>query len=71
MFPSLIEAIVEWIIGRDISYTYVPGLIIGLGVVLWQSRTRAPKATGAYNLSPEEAIEDDKNEEDRSGTGRD
>jgi len=42
VFPSLIEAIVESIIGRDISYTYVPGLIIGLGVVLWQARTRAP-----------------------------
>ena len=43
VFPSLIEAIIEWIIGRDISYTYVPGLIIGLGVLLWQARTRAPK----------------------------
>ena len=43
VFPSLIEAIVEWIIGRDISYTYVAGLIIGLGVLLWQARTRAPK----------------------------
>jgi hypothetical protein len=43
VFPSLIEAIVEWIIGRDISYTYVPGLIIGLGVLLWQARTPAPK----------------------------
>jgi TRAP-type uncharacterized transport system fused permease subunit len=43
VFPSLIEAIVEWGIGRDISYTYVPGLIIGLGVLLWQSRTRAPQ----------------------------
>src|SRR5215216_6752936 len=42
VFPSLIEAIVEWIIGRDIGYTYVPGLIIGLGVVLWQARTRSP-----------------------------
>src|SRR5215208_5766283 len=42
VFPSLIEAIVEWLIGRDISYTYVPGLIIGLGVVLWQARTREP-----------------------------
>jgi hypothetical protein len=29
-------------IGREISYTYVPGLIIGLGVVLWQARTRSP-----------------------------
>jgi TRAP-type uncharacterized transport system fused permease subunit len=42
VFPSLIEAIIEWIIGRDISYTYVPGLIIGLGVVLWQAKTPAP-----------------------------
>src|SRR3954467_3742152 len=43
VFPSLIEAIVESMIGRDISYTYVPGLIIGLGVLLWQARTRAPE----------------------------
>ena len=70
VFPSLIEAIVEWIIGRDISYTYVPGLIIGLGVLLWQARTRAPKATGAHNLV-KEVIEDDKNEEDRGDTGCD
>src|SRR4051794_35032662 len=42
VFPSLIEAIIEGIIGRDISYTYVPGLIIGLGVLLWQARTPAP-----------------------------
>lgn len=43
VFPSLIEAVVETIIGRDISYTFVPGLVIGLGVLLWQARTRAPK----------------------------
>src|SRR5712664_835893 len=43
VFPSLIEAIIESVIGRDISYTYVPGLIIGLGVLLWQARTPAPK----------------------------
>ena len=43
VFPSLIEAIVEWATGRDISYTYVPGLIIGLGVLLWQARTPTPK----------------------------
>jgi TRAP-type uncharacterized transport system fused permease subunit len=42
VFPSLIEAIVETIIGRDISYTYVPGLIIAVGVLLWQMRTRSP-----------------------------
>lgn len=43
VFPSLIEAIVEAIVGRDISYTFVPGLLIGLGVLLWQMRTPAPK----------------------------
>ena len=69
VFPSLIEAIVEWIIGRDISYTYVPGLIIGLGVLLWQARTRAPAATGAHDIV-DEGIEDDKNEKNRSHTGR-
>ena len=41
VFPSLIEALMEAIIGRDISYTYLPGLVIGLGVILWQARTRA------------------------------
>ena len=50
VFPSLIEAIVEWIIGRDISYTYVPGLIIGLGVLLWQARTPDAETTGPHNL---------------------
>jgi hypothetical protein len=43
VFPSLIEAIVEWLIGRDISYTYLPGLVIGFGVLLWQARTRTPQ----------------------------
>ncbi|UFS75745.1 TRAP transporter fused permease subunit [Tardiphaga sp. 37S4] len=44
VFPSLIEAIIESIIGRDISYTFVPGLIIGLGVLVWQARTRTQPA---------------------------
>src|ERR1700694_5396944 len=43
VFPSLIEAVIESIIGRDISYTYVPGLLIGLGVLRWQYRTPAPQ----------------------------
>jgi TRAP transporter 4TM/12TM fusion protein len=43
VFPSLIEALVETMIGRDISYTFVPGLLIGLGVLMWQMRTPAPK----------------------------
>ena len=38
VFPSLIEAVIEAAIGRDISYTYVPGVLIGLGVVLWQAK---------------------------------
>jgi len=45
VFPSLIEAIIESIVGRDISYTFAPGLVIGLGVLLWQARTRAQPAT--------------------------
>ena len=43
VFPSLIEAIVEAIVGYDISYTFVPGVLIGLGVLVWQARTPAPK----------------------------
>ena len=42
VFPSLIEALLEAITGYDIGYTYLPGLIIGLGVVLWQAKTPAP-----------------------------
>lgn len=38
VFPSLIEAVIEAAIGRDISYTYVPGVLIGLGVLLWQAK---------------------------------
>ena len=49
VFPSLIEAIVEWLIGRDISYTYAPGLVIGLGVLLWQARTRTPPKPALSN----------------------
>ena len=41
VFPALIEAIIESLIGVDISYTYVPGLLIGAGVLFWQSRTPA------------------------------
>jgi TRAP transporter 4TM/12TM fusion protein len=43
VFPSLIEALIEAIIGRDISYTFVPGVLIGLGVLLWQAWKPAPK----------------------------
>lgn len=43
VFPGLIEAIGEAITGSDIGYTFVPGLLIGLGVIVWQARTTAPK----------------------------
>ena len=46
VFPSLIEAILEWATGRDISYTFVPGLLIGLGVLMWQYKT-APRPVPA------------------------
>ena len=48
VFPSLMEALVEAIIGRDISYTATLGLVIGGAVVLWQALkpgARSPAAT--------------------------
>jgi TRAP transporter 4TM/12TM fusion protein len=48
VFPSLIEAGAEAILGRDIRYTATLGLVIGLGVVLWQALkpgAQAPAAT--------------------------
>jgi TRAP transporter 4TM/12TM fusion protein len=48
VFPSLIEALAETITGRDIAYTATLGLVIGVGVVLWQAlkpAARAPAAT--------------------------
>ncbi len=43
VFPSLIEAMIEAAIGRDINYTYVPGVLVGLGVLLWQAKGPALK----------------------------
>jgi TRAP-type uncharacterized transport system fused permease subunit len=48
VFPSLMEAIVETITGRDIAYTATLGLVIGAAVVVWQAlkpAARAPAAT--------------------------
>jgi len=36
VFPSLLEALIELIIGRDISYTATIGLIIAAGVLIKQ-----------------------------------
>jgi TRAP transporter 4TM/12TM fusion protein len=44
VFPGLIEAIIEAITGRDVNYTFVPGVLIGVGVLLWQLRTPAQKS---------------------------
>jgi TRAP transporter 4TM/12TM fusion protein len=38
VFPALIEAIGEWLTGRDLDYTEVLGLVIAAGVLFWQSR---------------------------------
>jgi TRAP transporter 4TM/12TM fusion protein len=43
VFPSLVEALAEAVSGRDITHTATLGLVIGLGVVLWQAlRPAAP-----------------------------
>ena len=42
VFPSLIEGILEALIGRDISYTATFGLIIAAAVLLKQRMQPAP-----------------------------
>jgi TRAP transporter 4TM/12TM fusion protein len=45
VFPSLIEAIAEWFVGRDLDYTAVLGFVIGLAVLLKQKFSKAEPAT--------------------------
>jgi TRAP-type uncharacterized transport system fused permease subunit len=45
VFPSLIEALAEAISGRDLGYTALLGLAIGLGVLAWQRFGPRPVAT--------------------------
>jgi TRAP transporter 4TM/12TM fusion protein len=45
VFPSLIEALAEAISGRDLGYTALLGLAIGLGVLAWQRFGPQPVAT--------------------------
>ncbi|MBI3436952.1 MAG: TRAP transporter fused permease subunit [Proteobacteria bacterium] len=47
VFPSLIEAMIEAIIGRDISYTATFGVVLGVVVVLMQWMTRPPPVRAA------------------------
>jgi hypothetical protein len=42
VFPSLLEALIEAIIGRDISYTATFGLAIAAAVLLKQRMQPAP-----------------------------
>src|ERR1041384_3308738 len=46
VFPSLLEALIELIIGRDISYTATIGLVLGAAVLLKQriQPAAAPRA---------------------------
>ena len=50
VFPSLIEGILEAIIGRDINYTATFGLLIAVAVLIKQrmqpATPQAPAATG-------------------------
>ena len=59
VFPSLIEAIVEWIIGRDISYTYVPGPDHRPRRVAVAGQNAGARTTGAHNIV-KEGIEETK-----------
>jgi TRAP-type uncharacterized transport system fused permease subunit len=48
VFPSLLEALVEAMIGRDVSYTATIGVVIGIAVLLKQRMQPAlPKAPAA------------------------
>ena len=48
VFPSLLEALIELMIGRDISYTATIGLVLGVAVLLKQRMQPAlPKAPAA------------------------
>ena len=45
VFPSLIEALAEWIVGRDLDYTAALGFVIALAVLLKQKLSKAEPAT--------------------------
>jgi TRAP-type uncharacterized transport system fused permease subunit len=49
VFPSLLEALMEAIIGRDISYTATFGIAIALAVLLKQRMQPAPARAPAGN----------------------
>jgi TRAP transporter 4TM/12TM fusion protein len=49
VFPSVLEAAVEALIGRDISYTAAFGVVIGLIVILKQRMTPAPPEAGTVS----------------------
>jgi TRAP-type uncharacterized transport system fused permease subunit len=44
VFPSLIEALLEFIVGRDLSYTATLGVVIAVAVLIKQRMQPAPPA---------------------------
>ena len=54
VFPSLLEALIEAMIGRDISYTATFGLAIAIAVLLKQRMQPARRSAGgtAEQLAP-------------------
>ncbi|HEV1999874.1 MAG TPA: TRAP transporter fused permease subunit [Xanthobacteraceae bacterium] len=44
VFPSLIEVLTEWIVGRDLDYTAVLGFVIALAVLLKQKLSKVEPA---------------------------
>jgi TRAP-type uncharacterized transport system fused permease subunit len=50
VFPSLMEALAEWLTGRDISYTALAGVVIGAIVIAMQwFRREHSVAAGSAN----------------------
>jgi TRAP transporter 4TM/12TM fusion protein len=47
VFPSLLEALAEWIVGRDLDHTAVLGIVIALGVLLKQKFSKVEPATSS------------------------
>ena len=45
VFPSLIEAVAEWIVGRDLGHTAILGFVIALAVLLKQKFSKVDPAT--------------------------
>jgi TRAP-type uncharacterized transport system fused permease subunit len=52
VFPSLMEALAEWMVGRDLSYTAGIGLVIGAVVIVMQWMRREPTPAAGARAGP-------------------